>query len=150
MGNVDRPLRFGDVLGRSFMDGRHGWELGSTDGSLPAPLQIDQTNSGDGVVLRIAGEIDLASVGALEDALTAGLAMVASGELPIVVDLTAVNFLGSAGLAALLDAHRRAADQHTPLRIVVGTVNVLRPMEVTGMTRLLNLHANLGSALHRG
>ncbi|WP_280373844.1 STAS domain-containing protein [Nocardia abscessus] len=56
-------------------------------------------------VLTVAGEVDLATAPALENAIDAIL----SGKpAALIIDLTAVSFLASAGMATLVAAHQRA------------------------------------------
>jgi anti-anti-sigma factor len=65
----------------------------------------------------------------------------------LVFDLTGVGFLGSAGLAVLAEASKRAADQLLPkVRVVAGSRSVLRPIEVTGLDSVLDIHPDLASA----
>jgi anti-sigma B factor antagonist len=112
----------------------------------PAPLRVDREGCGSAVVVRFTGEIDTTSAGSVREALTAALAE-ATGLNPVVLDLTGVGFLGSSGLAELVSAHQRAVDQHTPLRIVATERSILRPLEVTGMTAMLDIHADITTAL---
>jgi anti-anti-sigma factor len=109
-------------------------------------LSVSRVRRGSAVVVRFVGEIDLLSVGSVRTALTAALAEVTAPH-PIVLDLTGVGFLASAGLAELQTAHERAADQHTPLRIVATGRPVLRPLEVTGMAATLDIRADITTAL---
>lgn len=98
----------------------------SPSGSSTDLLSVSRERQGAGVVVRFVGEIDLTSVGSVRTALTAA-STDATAPHPIVLDLTGVGFLASAGLAELQTAHERAADQHTPLRIVATGRPVLRP-----------------------
>jgi anti-sigma B factor antagonist len=116
-------------------------DAGSTD-----LLSVSQEVRGATVVVRFVGEIDLTSVSAVRAAVTAALAD-ATAPNPIVLDLTGVGFLASAGLAELQTAHQRAADQHTPLRIVATGRAVLRPLEVTGMAAALDIRPDVTTAL---
>jgi anti-sigma B factor antagonist len=106
----------------------------------------------DALVVTVAGEIDRLTVDRLRAAVAAGLDRVSSepGEVPLVLDLTAVRFLGSAGLQALVEATQAARRRREPLRIVVDhTRPVIRPIELTGLDDLLALYHTLDQALHR-
>jgi anti-sigma B factor antagonist len=109
-------------------------------------LSVSHDRRGAAVIVRFVGEIDLNSVEPVREALTTALAD-ATAPHPIVLDLTGVGFLASAGLAELQTAHQRAEDQHTPLRIVATGRAVLRPLEVTGMTDTLDIRADITAAL---
>lgn len=109
-------------------------------------LSVSHERRGAAVVVRFAGEIDLNSAQAVREALTTALADAAAPH-PIVLDLTGVGFLASAGLAELQRADTRAADQHTPLRILATGRAVLRPLQVTGMAATLDIRSDLTAAL---
>ena len=64
----------------------------------------------------------------------------------VVVDLSGAGFLSSAGLAALVDLHRRAAPD-TRFRVVAKEPTVLRPLEISGLTDLLTVRPTLDDAL---
>jgi anti-anti-sigma regulatory factor len=65
-----------------------------------------------------------------------------------ILDLTAVTFLGSAGLTALVEATRHSA---APLRIVVDSNRpVIRPIEVTGLDDVLRLYHSVDEAVKTG
>ena len=76
-------------------------------------LQIDRQTTARGTTLRVAGEIDLASVPELREALD-GLGD-APGELAL--DLTQVTFMDSTGLQLLLRLGRERADPERPWRL---------------------------------
>ena len=89
--------------------------------------------------LHVTGEIDLAVAPALRDAiLSAGL----SGEASeLVVDLSAVRYLDSSGIAALLEAHRQLAAVEVVLRVERPNVLVGRVLELTRVGEVLGLPA---------
>jgi anti-anti-sigma factor len=109
-------------------------------------LSVSHDRRSAAVIVRLVGEIDLNSVSPMRAALTRALAD-ATAPHPIVLDLTGVGFLASAGLAELQTAQQRAADQHTPLRIVATGRAVLRPLEVTGMAAALDIRPDMTAAL---
>lgn len=82
-------------------------------------------------ILRLRGEIDLATIAYLEEAV-AGL----SGAL--VLDLEAVSFIDSSGVRWLLETRRRA--QAEGRRVIVQTVSpaVKRVLEVSGLQTYLD------------
>jgi anti-sigma B factor antagonist len=85
-------------------------------------VTITPARTGPVSVLTVSGEIDLASGPRLRAALDEILddpGPAATAIAGIVVDLTAVTFLGSAGLAVLVDAHEHAAQRGIALKIVI-------------------------------
>jgi anti-sigma B factor antagonist len=61
----------------------------------------------------------------------------------VIVDLTGVDFLGSAGLSVLVEAARRAMDAGSGLVIVAGNHPVLHAIEVTGLDAVLTVVSTL-------
>jgi anti-sigma B factor antagonist len=86
-------------------------------------------------LLVVEGEIDTLTAGSLERALTEVL----------VVDLSAVTFLASSGLAVLIRAAHQAGDRR--LRLVSTARAVRRPMEITGSDQLFDLYPDRTAAL---
>jgi anti-anti-sigma factor len=80
--------------------------------------------------LALRGELDLATVRLLEDELQE----VWSRELRRVeIDLRALDFIGSSGIQALLEANARARDHGCALTLVRGPASVQRIFELTGI-----------------
>lgn len=97
----------------------------------------------DTIVLKVAGEIDMMTAPAMEDAVRRSLA-----ERPanLVIDLTGARFFSSAGIAVLVLAHRNSAD--VALRVVASGRVVIRPLELTGLTDDLAIYPTLTAALN--
>lgn len=100
---------------------------------------------GDAIVVAVAGEIDLGSIGTVRAALTDALAR----HRRVVADLSGVRFMGSTGLNELVRAHRRAEAARGRLFVVSGVGNrrVLRPVHAAGLGDHLHVHDTLESAL---
>ncbi|HEU5472656.1 MAG TPA: DUF6292 family protein [Actinophytocola sp.] len=97
----------------------------------------------DVTVLRLSGEIDMMTVPQLDEWIA--LVLRALPEI-LVVDLTEVRFLGSAGLSALIRADQLAGEQ-TELRVVAGDPSVRRPMEMTGLAAAITVFPSVSAAL---
>jgi anti-sigma B factor antagonist len=80
--------------------------------------------------VAIAGELDLATAPLLEEKLAQAEI---SGESSIVIDLSAVTFIDSSGLRALLDATARSLESGDRLRITEGSAQVNKVFELTGV-----------------
>jgi anti-sigma B factor antagonist len=93
---------------------------------------------GSDVVVVVAGDLDLATVPRLEQALTSALA-VACDVTRVVVDLRAVEFIDSSGLTALIKAHRRAGDDGRPLVLRAPSARVMRTLELTQLDSVLDV-----------
>jgi anti-sigma B factor antagonist len=111
-------------------------------------LNIRSEDRDDALILFIDGEIDgltaprmRAAIGAAFERLTGRM---------LVLDLTEVRFLGSAGLRTLLDSAAEAVTHHghQPLRVVVDENRpVVRPIEIVGLDNVLALYHSVGDAL---
>lgn len=108
-----------------------------------SPIAIDTASIDGGVIIAVAGEIDLLTA----DQLTEALATEVARQALVVVDLTAVNFLSSSGLAALALAHRAAIEADHVLRIVAGNRVTLRPIQITGLADEIGVFASLPDAV---
>jgi len=96
-------------------------------------------------VLRIGGELDLLTVPDLQARLHDAIAATSGA---VIADLAEVQFLSSSGLTLLLGLQSDLAAQDRPLRLVVGgSKAVSRPLLITGLDRLLELHPDLDAAL---
>jgi anti-anti-sigma factor len=94
----------------------------------------DVTENAAAVVVRVAGEIDLAS----EEDFATALGQALSGHAPVIlVDLSGVTFLGSAALHVLLEANRDAEMQKRALRVVHGGSFAARVLDVAGLDQVL-------------
>jgi anti-sigma B factor antagonist len=163
-----RPHLFLDVLRSSrphrllqvrYGEGMHESGVGDSDSDLnargPAAEQVVRIDTGRRVVrpqapalvVTVAREIDRFTVQRLRAAVAAAFDQLRDGEI-LVVDLTGVTFLGSPGLQALVDVTQAAQQRREPLRLVVGhTRPVIRPIQVTGLDKVLALFDTIEQAL---
>ncbi len=106
-------------------------------------LRLEAENLPGTVVLTVTGDVDLSSIGALSAALAAAILH----EPPLlVVDLTPTRFLSCGGLSVLIVAHQLAGDA-TRLLVVASSPATWRPIHLTGVDRILNVHHDLQDAL---
>ena len=112
-------------------------------------LVVDQEAREDAVLVRVQGDVDSITVGELSSQLTAALKLAATHPArPLVIDLQPVTFFGSAGLNAILDCREQGLAAGTSVRLVVGhNQYVLRPLEVTKLDRVFEVHRTLTDAL---
>lgn len=98
-------------------------------------LWIDRTVDEHAAVVRAVGEVDLISAPLLSAQLQLAEAVVVP-PAPVLLDLTEVTFIGSAGLSVLLDHNDRCAALGTRLQVVGGWV-VKRVVAVAGLTEAI-------------
>jgi len=96
---------------------------------------------GGAVVLRVSGELDLASVPRLEDVLETVSAD------PTVIDLSECTFLDSSGVRVLAAAGRKLSEAGRRFAIVTSNPGLLRVLEITGVDTMLAVHHSTESAL---
>ncbi|GAA1309396.1 hypothetical protein GCM10009634_74310 [Saccharothrix xinjiangensis] len=110
----------------------------------PFDLDVRVDRAGDAHVVALSGELDMDSAppvhAAVDDALSATPPL-------LVLDLTEVVFFGSPGLSLLLAAHERALGAGGAVAVVADRRPVLRPLEVTGVTEVLDVFASRAEAL---
>jgi anti-sigma B factor antagonist len=131
-----------------------------SDSSDPAEVMtLTATRVGSAAVVTVTGELDLLTARELMTAVDETLKW--PDLTGVVVDLTAVSFLGSSGLGTLAELATRTTapagggyrsrppEPVPPLRIVAPPDNsaVLRPWETMNLQQILPLHADLESAL---
>jgi anti-anti-sigma factor len=105
------------------------------NGVLPQRPEFEVTvNTEDGVrVVTVRGELDLDTMGKLNEALAA------EDELPAmtVIDLRGLTFIDSSGVSGVLTAARRARDGGARLVCVPGPPQIRRVFEMTGIDTVL-------------
>jgi anti-sigma B factor antagonist len=109
-------------------------------------LTVDIDARGSAVVVSVRGELDLATVPVLRERLTS-VQEVASVPSPLVVDLSAVTFIGSAGLALLVELNNRCVERGVLLALVATGTVVLRAIEVTALDQVFSVHSSVDEAL---
>jgi anti-sigma B factor antagonist len=113
----------------------------------PPPLDLHVTASAGCIIVKVGGEIDLASAPELRECLHQ---LIDAGSRRLVVDLRQVGLIDSAGLGVLVGAGRRLREQGDEdgwIRLVGAGRLVLRALRLSGLDRVFPLHATLAEAL---
>ncbi len=85
--------------------------------------------------VRITGEVDVSTSPRVQEAIEAAIAR--GGVLRVVVDLSAVTFLDSSGMTALVIGRRRAQEQNVSLTVDNMGRQVRRVLELAGLLAFL-------------
>lgn len=109
-----------------------------------APLRITTEHRDHATVLTVSGEIDMSNAGDFYQALAAALA---GGEAILVVDLTDVAFMDSAGLHALLHARHDAASTGGANIAVVPSDAVDRLLRLSETDQMMTIYADCDEAI---
>ncbi len=99
------------------------------DAASPVRLQIVEEEDRGTVVLKLSGELDIASAPALEQALQD---VEEAGARRLLIDLGELLFMDSTGLRALLLARRQATESERELLLRQGPRQVQRVFELSG------------------
>ena len=94
-------------------------------------------------MLTVGGEVDVATVVALESAISEALA---DKPTALIVDLTGVDFLASAGLQVLVATHENIGAT-ARFAVVADGPATSRPIQLTGLDQILSLHPTLAEAM---
>lgn len=98
----------------------------------------------DGVlVVAAVGAVDMLTAPQLQEAINAALDRQPTG---VVVDLTAVDFLGSAGMQVLMTT-RRQLEGTVKFAVVADGPATSRPLKITGIADYVDLFSTLDVAL---
>ncbi|MGD1255222.1 STAS domain-containing protein [Mycobacterium seoulense] len=113
-------------------------------------LAVEHEALEDAVVVRVKGGVDSSTVDEVTAHLTAALKLAETHPARlVVVDLQAVDFFGSAALNAMLECHEAGKEAGTAVHLVADHDQVLRPIEVTELDRILDIYPTLPEALQR-
>ncbi len=99
-------------------------------------LFITRTQGRDADVLLLRGELDLATVGSLDDAFADWLEQ--GGEV-LVIDLSALSFMDSTGLRSIMAAHERISETGRRLVAAAGSGPVARLIDLSGVGSTLDV-----------
>jgi anti-anti-sigma factor len=106
-------------------------------------LEIELLRIGHRAVLVASGEIDIASVAALSHSVQDAFA---AGALELWVDLTAIEFMDSSGLRALMDARQAALAGGRRLVVICPDGPVRHVIAISGVDVALEIYPDRASA----
>lgn len=95
------------------------------------------------VILTVSGELDLSTVPALAESIDL---VVGKSPSAVIVDLSGVGFLASAGMAQLATAHQQIGETAT-FAVVADGPATGRPLALVGLDEVFRIYATTGEAL---
>lgn len=104
---------------------------------------IEERIVGDILVLAVSGTLDVLSAPDLEARVKATAAKTPSA---LVVDLGAVDFLGSSGMGVLVTAHSDLTPE-IPFALVADGPATSRPLRLIGIADIIDIYTTLDEAL---
>ena len=99
-------------------------------------LEINVDVSGANTVCRPVGELDAFTVAQFREALAD-----IGGPTRLLIDLSGVPFLDSAGLGALIGAQRRLRELDSELRLTRVPAHVEKILHITALDQALPIHS---------
>ena len=108
-----------------------------TEAPFDDVITLSTSTGEDGVVtVTVVGEVDTFTAPVLRSTLDSQLEQ---QPRELVIDLSGVQFLGSAGLAVLVETQKSSRSRDVGLRLIASTRAVTRPLEVTGLIDLFTI-----------
>jgi anti-sigma B factor antagonist len=99
---------------------------------------------GVAAVITLPEEIDISNADQVRDEL---LSLLNRGPAMLIVDMAQTTFCDSAGVNALVRAHKRASANGTEIRLVVASPGVRRVLAITGVDRLICVYPTVAASL---
>jgi anti-sigma B factor antagonist len=106
-------------------------------------LAVERSRVDGYELLAVEGELDIATAPRMIAALNEAFADL---KLPLVVDLSSVDFMDSTGLALLMNAYRRVRRRGQGFAIVCPGGPISRVFEIADMVESLHVFPDLASA----
>ncbi|XVS62701.1 STAS domain-containing protein [Actinosynnema sp. CA-299493] len=121
-----------------------GAESAASDSPRAGQLGLAVRTPVDGVtVVAVSGEVDMLTAPQLR---ADALRHLDAGST-LVLDLSGVSFLGSAGLAVLVEASQHAQRRDASFRVVAVERAVTRPLAATGLGEVFSVFQSVEQAL---
>ena len=105
-------------------------EVASHDVAMPGSLRIQRIPDERGIIVQLAGELDLESAPELDRQLRE---LEEAKPARLLIDLSGLEFMDSTGLAVMVRAARSARDNGHRLSLRPGPTQVQRLFELTGV-----------------
>lgn len=95
------------------------------------------------IVIALAGEIDLENAGEVRKALLNALKQ----KKDLLIDLSAVSYIDSSGIASLVEGLQVARKQKNDLWLVAVSARALRVLELARLDKVFTIHTDVAAAL---
>lgn len=115
---------------------------GDTDDQITIAVRADGPRS----LIVVGGEVDMLTSPQLRATVLDQLGDAAGVQL-VVLDLNAVTFLGTSGLAVLIEVREAAHMAGVELRLACTARRVLRPLTIAGLVSLFDIRESQEAAL---
>jgi len=99
---------------------------------------------GEAAVITLPEQIDISNSEQVREEL---LSLLNRGPAVLIVDMADTTFCDSAGVNALVRAHKRATANGAEIRLVVASLGVHRVLAITGVDRLIPVYPSMTASL---
>ena len=108
-------------------------------------LKVETSTPREGVaVISLGGEADVYTSPRIKQEI---VDLLNNGTNKLVVDLTGVEYLDSTGLGVLIGGLKRAREREGDLKLICDNLRILRIFEITGLTKIFDIHRSEADAL---
>jgi anti-sigma B factor antagonist len=108
-------------------------------------ITVSTRPAGEGqVVVEVGGEVDMLTSPQLRSVV---LGQLSDGAQLVVLALDGVTFLGTSGLAVLIEVREAAHQAGVELRLACTGRRVLRPLSIAGLVPMFDIHDSVDQAL---
>ena len=108
-------------------------------------LRVETRSPREGAaVISLSGEVDVYTSPRVKQEI---VDLLNQGSTRLVIDVTRVEYLDSTGLGVLIGGLKRAREHDGDLRLICDNPRILRIFEITGLTKIFDIHRNEAEAL---
>jgi anti-sigma B factor antagonist len=121
--------------------------VGSGDADYAAhdrAFGVVASQRGDVAILSVSGDVDALTAPELTQAI---VSVLAKSPTAVIVDLSDVAFLASAGMSVLVEANELVSSD-AKLLVVADGPATSRPIKLVGIDKIVSLHPNIDDALN--
>ena len=118
---------------------------GGSDGRAERRMKHSVRQTPGSVIVSFDGEIDLESSPAVRDALLASVGSASRGR--VLVDLAAVPYIDSSGIASLVEAYQKARQTGVGFGLATVRPAVLRVLQLSRLDKIFPIHASIEEGL---
>lgn len=116
---------------------------GSSSATPADSCAVEERRDGEISVVTVSGTVDMLTAPRLEEAIRSATK---SSPSAVVVDLTRVDFLASAGMGVLVASHN-ALQPSVRFAVVADSPATSRPLKLVGIAEVVDLFATVDEAL---
>ncbi len=107
-------------------------------------FRIEKETEGTVEVLRLSGSLDMYSFTRLETQINT---LFQQGHYRVVLECAGLDYIGSAGLGALIGFAKKARENRGDVKLVNVPDRILKIIELLGFTKVLQVHGTVDEAL---